>query len=76
MVLPLLKATCLALYALALAGFAGLLPSGLVTVLQIVASLFLAAHMLELVFAYKHLGRYNGHFAASVVLTLLFGALH
>lgn len=76
MLLTLLKAACLALYALALAGFAGLLPNGLAIVLQMLAAVFLIVHALELVVAFKHVRRYRGSLAGSVLQTLLFGVLH
>ena len=70
------KAGCLALYALALAGLARLLPSGLSGTMQVIAAAFLAAHVVELACAFKHVRRYQGALAVSVVLTLLFGLLH
>ena len=70
------KAGCLAIYALALAGLAGLLPSGLAGTMLAIAVAFLAAHVVELAFAFKHVRRYQGALAVSVLLTLLFGLLH
>ena len=70
------KAGCLAIYALALAGLAGLLPSGLSNTMQTLALVFMAAHVLELAFAFKHVRLYRGSLATSILLTLLFGLLH
>ena len=58
----LLKAACIAAYALALASLSGLLSPGAMPRVTWVAGGLLAIHALEL--------------AASVVLTLLFGLLH
>ena len=70
------KAGCLAIYALALAGLAGLLPSGLSGAVQVIAAALLVVHVAELVFAFRHVRRYQGVLAVSVLLTLLFGLLH
>ena len=70
------KAGCLAIYALALAGLAGLLPGGLAWTMRVIVALFLVAHVLELAFAFKYVRRYQGALATSVLLTLLFGLLH
>ena len=71
-----LKAGCLAIYSLALAGVAGLLPSGLSGTIQTTAAVFLGVHILELIFAFKHVRLYRGSLAVSVLLTILFGLLH
>ena len=74
--MSILKATCLAIYALALAGLAGLLPSPLGSVMQTLAAVMLLAHVLELVFMFKQVRLYPGPLASSVLLTLLFGLFH
>jgi uncharacterized protein YhhL (DUF1145 family) len=74
--LPLLKALCLGLYALALTGLAGWLPPALSTALQFIAATFLVVHLLEAIFCLEVLRRYPGSLATSVLLTLLFGVLH
>jgi hypothetical protein len=71
-----LKAACLAVYALALAGLAGLLPSGLAGNMQTIALVMLAAHAVELAMMFKHVKRYPGPLAISMLLTMLFGLLH
>jgi len=43
---------------------------------QALVLLFLAAHLLELAFAFKHVRLYKGSLIVSVVLTLMFGLLH
>ncbi|SOE62312.1 hypothetical protein SAMN05414139_02083 [Burkholderia sp. D7] len=75
-VLSMLKAGCLAIYGLALAGMAGLLPHLLAWTMEIVAAAFLGIHALELVFVFGKVRLYRGPLAASVLLTLLFGLLH
>jgi len=71
-----LKASCLALYLLAIVGAILPFPGGLSTILQYAALLLLGGHALEVVIASKHLRRYSGSFMDSVALTLLFGFLH
>lgn len=71
-----LKAACLAIYGLALAGWAGFLTSGLSAVVPLIAVVFLAVHALELVFAFKYVRRYHRSLTASMLLTMLFGVLH
>ena len=71
-----LKAVCLAIYALAMAGLAGLLPSGLASSMQTVALVMLMAHAVELLVMFKHVKRYPGPLAVSVLLAMLFGLLH
>ncbi len=74
--MSILKASCLAIYALALASLAGLLSSSLGGVLQTLAVVMLVAHVLELVFMFKQVRLYPGPLALSVLLTLLFGLFH
>jgi len=72
-----LKAACLVIYGLALAGAAGVLSSGgLSGAMQITAAAFLGIHVLELVFMFRKVRLYRGSLAVSVLLTLLFGVLH
>jgi hypothetical protein len=72
----LFKAGLLVMYALALAGLAGLLPTGLASTLQNVAVVTLIIHVIECVAMFKHVRLYRGPLAISVLLTLLFGLLH
>jgi hypothetical protein len=71
-----LKAAALAIYALALAGLASLVPSGLAAIVQGIAVAILALHALEVVFFIKYVRLYRGPLAVSVLLTMLFGLLH
>lgn len=71
-----LKAVCLAIYALAIAGLAGLLPSKLAGTMQTIALVMLMAHAVELLVMFKHVKRYPGPLAVSVLLAMLFGLLH
>jgi len=71
-----LKAVCLVIYALAMAGLAGLLPSGLAGSMQTIALVMLMAHAVELLVMFKHVKRYPGPLAVSVLLAMLFGLLH
>ena len=69
------KGMCVALYLAALAVTAGVaLPYG--AALQWIAIVFLGAHVLELALFFPLARRYRGGVGASVVLTLLFGAIH
>jgi len=72
----LLKAGCLAVYALALAGMAGLLPAGLAGTMRTIAIAFIVIHVLETVVMFRHVRQYRGPLAVSVLLSLLFGLLH
>ena len=71
-----LKAVCLAIYALAIAGLAGLLPAGLAGSMQTIALVMLIAHAVELLVMFKYVKRYPGPLAVSVLLAMLFGLLH
>jgi hypothetical protein len=71
-----IKLALLAIYAAALAGFAGLLPPGLAGRAQNIALIILAIHVIEMVVMFKHVRRYRGPLAVSMLLTLLFGLLH
>lgn len=72
----LLRALCLLAYLMAGAKLAGLLPPGSFERAPLVAAILLALHAAELAFAFKHVRRYQGALAVSVLLTLLFGLLH
>lgn len=71
-----IKILLLALYAAALAGLAGLLPDGLSKPIQMIAAALLLIHALECLLMFKHVRRYPGSLAVSLLLTLLFGLLH
>jgi len=71
-----LKAALLAIYALAIIGAFGVLPVGLTSVLQTMALILVAAHVLELLVAFRSVKRYPGPLIDSIALTLLFGFLH
>jgi hypothetical protein len=76
MVIRLLKIGVIVIYLAALAGAAGMLPPGIARVAQVVAVGVVLLHALELFFAFRHIRRYRGPLAVSVLLTLLFGVLH
>ena len=71
-----IKALCLAIYVLAAIGGYLMLPEGLVAGLRMVALVLLAAHVLEILVAFKSIKRYPGPLIDSIALTLLFGFLH
>ena len=70
------KATCLAIYLLAVAGALVTLPFGITSILQKVAVILVALHVLELLVAFKNIKRYPGPLIDSIALTLLFGFPH
>lgn len=72
----LLKIGCLAIYLLALAGLFVPLPFGAEIALRYVAVILLAVHLLEVPIMFRHVRRYPGSLAVSLLLTLLFGFLH
>jgi len=72
----LLKAGCLAIYTLALAGVVGLLPNMLAVTIEFAAVALLAVHVLELIFVFRNVRLYRGSLVVSILLTLLFGLLH
>ena len=74
--LNMLKAGCIAIYALAIAALFVDLPMGSGAWLQRLAIAFLVVHVLEAVVAFKHVRAYRGPLAKSLLLTLLFGVLH
>ena len=71
-----LKASCLAIYLLAVAGAYGVLPSGIASAVQTVAVVLLVLHVLEVLIAFGSIRRYPGPLVDSIALTLLFGFLH
>ncbi len=72
----LLKIGCLVIYLLALVGLFIPLPFGAETPLRYVAAILLAAHLLEALVMFRHVRRYPGPLAISLLLTVLFGFLH
>jgi hypothetical protein len=71
-----MRIACLAAYALGIAAFAGVIHGSLAAAAAIVTIALLGLHALELLFAFRFLGRYEGSIGRSVVLALLFGVLH
>ena len=71
-----LKAGCIGLYVLAIAAFFVELPFGVGPWAQRLALLFMVAHALELLVAFKHVKAYQGPLWKSVALTMLFGLFH
>ena len=71
-----LKVLCLLIYVLAAVGDLLMLPVGVTSGLRTAALVLLAAHTLELLFAFKSVKRYPGPLIDSIALTLLFGLLH
>jgi uncharacterized protein YhhL (DUF1145 family) len=74
--IAMLKVGAILTYAGALAGAVGLLPAGIARPVQVIAVGIVLLHALELLFAFRHIRRYPGPLAVSVLLTLLFGVLH
>lgn len=70
-----LKVLCIVTYVLGISAVLGLLPEAW-RIFGTMAGVLLAAHVLEVVFMFKHVRRYEGPLAVSVLLTLLFGLLH
>jgi hypothetical protein len=70
-----LKASCLAIYVLAVVGTLALPSSGVTSALQIVAVVLLAGNVLELLIAFKSVKRYPGPLVDSIALTQLFAFL-
>jgi hypothetical protein len=71
-----LKASCLAIYLLAVVGAFATLPWGLTPIVQWIAIVLLGAHALELLVAFNGVKRYPGPLIDSIALTLAFGFLH
>jgi len=72
----LLKAGCIAIYALALASLFWTFPGGAGPVIQTLALAFLGVHVLEMLIAFKYIKTYSGPLSTSIMLALLFGLLH
>lgn len=70
------KLTGLLVYLLAGFGAWIPLPAGLLHGLQLLATVLVIAHVLELGVFFKHVKKYSGPLADSIALTLLFGYLH
>jgi uncharacterized protein YhhL (DUF1145 family) len=70
------RALLLALYALAIAAVFMPLPWGAGPVLQNIAKITIAIHVIELLIWFKHVKAYDGPLSNSIMLTLLFGLLH
>lgn len=70
-----MKMSCLALYALGLASVLGMLPESW-SILAPIAAFVLAVHLIEVPVMFKHVRRYEGPLAMSILLTVLFGFLH
>jgi hypothetical protein len=71
-----IKLACLVVYALGLAGVAGLIHGPWASAGEILSIALLGIHALELLYAFRFLHRHRGSMAASVLLALLFGILH
>jgi uncharacterized protein YhhL (DUF1145 family) len=70
------RAALLSLYALAIAALFVSLPWGAGPVLQNIAKITIAIHVIELLIWFKHVKAYSGPLWSSILLTLLFGLLH
>lgn len=70
------KASCLAVYLLAVIAVIVELPFGIGSALQGLAVTLLVLHALEVLIAFKSVRLYPGPLVDSVALTLLFGFLH
>jgi len=70
------KASCLAVYLLAVLGAVVALPFGIAPPLQYIAVILLVLHALEALIALRSVRRYPGPLVDSIALTLLFGFLH
>jgi len=71
-----LKATCLAVYLVAVIGSLGVLPATVASAAQQFAFILLALHVLELLVVFRSIRRHPGPLIDSIGLTLLFGLLH
>jgi len=71
-----LKAFCVAIYLLVVAGFVFMMPPALNLPLQLFAGTMLLVHALEAAIFIRHVRLYKGPMAVSLLLTLLFGLLH
>ena len=75
MLFTVLKFICIVTYVLGAASALGMLPESL-QFFAVLALVLLVAHVGELLLMFKHVRRYPGSLAMSVLLTLLFGLLH
>jgi uncharacterized protein YhhL (DUF1145 family) len=71
-----LKGSLIAIYALACISLAWPLPFEAGPWLQKISGILLAIHLLETVVMFKHVRKYQGPLATSILLSLLFGLLH
>jgi uncharacterized protein YhhL (DUF1145 family) len=71
-----LKLGCLVLYAAALAALAGWIPPPVAGIVEALAAVFVAIHVVELPFVWKALRAAPGALAGHVAQCLLFGVLH
>ena len=70
------KLVCVLLYATAAASLVVDLPDGIGWWARAATVLFLAAHLAEAALFFRHVRKYRGPVAVSVLLTLLFGLFH
>ena len=70
------KFICLIVFSLAATEWVWPGSVGLAFDVQRLALLLLGAHLLEMLFMFKHVRRYAGPLWVSMVLTMLFGLLH
>ena len=71
-----LKAMCIVIYATAVIVAFGVFHAGFTSIVQEVAVIFLALHVVELLVAFRSVQRHPGPLVDSIGLTLLFGFLH
>lgn len=71
-----MKLSCVLMYGLALAGWAGLWSGDSATIVQTVTIAILITHAVEVLIAFKTVRNYRGALAMSILMTLLFGLLH
>lgn len=71
-----LKGSLIAIYALTCISLVWLLPLEAGPWLQKISVILLAIHLLETVVMFKHVRKYEGPLATSILLSLLFGLLH
>jgi uncharacterized protein YhhL (DUF1145 family) len=69
-----IKASLIVIYVLALIGL--VVPFGAADILLKITLVLLVIHAIEAVVMFKHVRRYEGPLAVSILLTLLFGLLH
>jgi hypothetical protein len=71
-----IKSLLIAIYVAAIIGPLAGLSQEFTSAVQYTAVILLALHLLELLFVFRSVKRYNGPLIDSVALTLLFGFLH